>query len=54
MELLYITIRANPSLGADCFLSPRRFIRLRSPLVGGGKTATKGGSITVGGINPGA
>ncbi|RHI37274.1 hypothetical protein DW169_03965 [Bacteroides intestinalis] len=41
-------------LGADYFYPHAEFIRLRSPLVGSGKAVTKGSSITVGRINPGA
>ncbi len=54
-KYLYIIIRANPFTWCGLFFNPHaEFIRLRSPLVGGGKAVTKGSSITVGRINPGA
>ena len=45
----------QPFTWCGLFFNPHaEFIRLRSPLVGGGKAVTKGSSITVGRINPGA
>lgn len=52
---LYINNPCQTFTWCGLFFNPHaEFIRLRSPLVGGGKAVTKGSSITVGRINPGA